>query len=144
MSSTSWSESIGPVAAFATLEEMKRINVPQHVEASGKEVQKHWKELADKWKLPVEVYGFPALSGFRFSHPASERLRTIFTREMLTHGFLAGTAFYPSLGHNEQIVKKYEEALDQVFAVLSKSLESGTYRNLPEEEVARSGFSRLV
>ncbi|MDN3688781.1 aminotransferase class III-fold pyridoxal phosphate-dependent enzyme [Cyclobacterium jeungdonense] len=144
MSSTSWSESTGPVAALATLKEMKRFDLPLWVEARGKEVQKQWKELAEKWKLPVEVYGFPALSGFRFSHPASERLRTIFTREMLKQGFLAGTAFYPSLGHTEQNVKKYGEALDQVFAVLSKSLEKGTYISLPDEEVAKSGFSRLV
>jgi glutamate-1-semialdehyde 2,1-aminomutase len=144
LSSTSWSEGIGPTAALATLEQMNEIDLPALVKDRGESVQQCWRDLGTAWGLDLEVYGFPALAGFRFCHPDGERLRTLFTREMLQRGFLAGTAFYPGLAHAENIIASYREAVDQVFALLSESLEKGTHRLLPEEEVAKSGFSRLV
>ncbi|MEX2512464.1 MAG: aminotransferase class III-fold pyridoxal phosphate-dependent enzyme [Cyclobacteriaceae bacterium] len=144
ISSTYWSESIGPVAALATLEEMKKQALPKHLAETGNKIQQLWRDLGHKWDLPIEVSGFPCLAGFRFSHPEGERLRTLFTRLMLAQGFLAGTAFYPSLAHGAGEVEKYGIALDKVFSALSESLASGSYHSLGEEEVAKSGFSRLV
>ncbi|WP_163379963.1 aminotransferase class III-fold pyridoxal phosphate-dependent enzyme [Cyclobacterium sp. SYSU L10401] len=144
ISSTYWSESIGPVAALATLGEMKKQDLPGRLAETGGKVQQLWRELGQKWGLPIEVTGFPCLAGFRFVHPEGERLRTLFTRMMLAQGFLAGTAFYPCLAHGEVEVEKYGLALDKVFAALSESLSTGSYRNLRDEEVAKSGFSRLI
>ncbi|MEX2567910.1 MAG: aminotransferase class III-fold pyridoxal phosphate-dependent enzyme [Cyclobacteriaceae bacterium] len=144
ISSTYWSESIGPVAGLVTLEEMKKQDLPKHLAETGGKVQHLWRELGNKWGLPIEVTGFPCLAGFRFTHPEGERFRTLFTRMMLEQGFLAGTAFYPSLAHGDRKVEKYGIALDKVFSALSESLASGSYRNLGREEVAKSGFSRLV
>ncbi len=61
ISSTYWSESIGPVAAVATLGEMKKLDLPGRLAETGSKVQQRWRELGQKWGLPIEVTGFPCL-----------------------------------------------------------------------------------
>ncbi len=53
ISSTYWTEAVGPAAALATLEKMGRIDVPAHLARIGKKLQEHWRQLAEKHSLPV-------------------------------------------------------------------------------------------
>ncbi len=48
ISSTYWTERIGPVAALATIKKLKRENIPEHLINIGKEVQEGWKKLSKK------------------------------------------------------------------------------------------------
>ena len=53
ISSTYWSEKIGPIAALATLEKLKKKNVPRYLIKIGKNVQEGWKKLVEKHNLNV-------------------------------------------------------------------------------------------
>jgi glutamate-1-semialdehyde 2,1-aminomutase len=144
ISSTYWTESLGPVAALATIAEMEKNNIQESIEKSGALVQKHLKTLAANENIPLKVKGFPALTTFSFDHPEGEILRTIFTQQMLYRGFLAGTSVYPTLAHNEKIIDLYKDAVAETFEILSEVIKEKTFSKWLQGEKAHSGFSRLL
>ena len=88
--------------------------------------------------------GYPCLAHFAFDHEQANALKTAFTTRMLGHGFLAGTAIYPTLAHTESIVARYAEALHTVFAELAATLAQGRVVDLLEGPPAHQGFRRLL
>lgn len=144
ISSTYWTESLGPAAALATIGKMKNINVPSHVEMTGRNVMDSWTGLAKKHGLPVVTTGYPCLARFRFDHEESEKLRTVYTRLMLERGFLAGLSLYPTMAHTPEITKLYHEAIDVVFEEIADIIKDGAAGRLPENMTANSGFARLI
>ena len=144
ISSTYWTESLGPVAAIATIAEMEKQDIQNAIEHAGSMVQMHLETVAANEGIKLHVKGFPALTSFSFDHPESEMLRTIFTQQMLSKGFLAGTSFYPTIAHNEKIIEGYKQALLETFGFLSLVIKENSFDKLPKEEKAQSGFSRLL
>jgi glutamate-1-semialdehyde 2,1-aminomutase len=145
ISSTYWTESVGPVAALATLRKMQQVDVPAHVARIGGRVQEFWRESGRQHGLPVQVGGYPCLAHFRFEHEQAEGLRTLYTQRMLDRGFLAGASLYPSLAHTDEVVSLYGQAIDQVFAEIASIVNSGgdVARHL-RGPVAHTGFRRLT
>jgi glutamate-1-semialdehyde aminotransferase len=145
ISSTYWTERVGPAAALAVLEKMAKINVSSHVEKIGLLTKKIWKEKGNKHGLPLKHNdGFPCLAHFAFEHDKANELRTLFTQLMLDQGFLAGIKFYPTAAHNEEILKKYSAAVDIVFGVLAESIEDNSIEKKLRGPVAHQGFKRLT
>ncbi len=145
ISSTYWTESVGPVAALATLNVMRATDVCAHVDAVGTKVQALWRTLGAEHRLPLAVpESYPCLAHFAFDHDDAPMLKTLYTQEMLKHGFLAGTAIYPTLAHTDEIVDAYGEAIGKVFMEISKALQSDTLQQRIEGPVAHEGFRRLV
>ena len=144
ISSTYWTESVGPVAALATLRKMQEVNVPAHAERIGKRVMGLWRNHAAKHGLPVVVSGYPCLAHFHFEHALAQELRTLYTQLMLERGFLAGTAIYVSMAHTEDIVSMYGEAIDEVFGKIAGAICRGAVESRLKGPVAHSGFRRLL
>jgi len=145
ISSTYWTESVGPVAALATLEAMRATNPSEHVARMGSLVQHLWRDTAGKRGLPVKVEeGYPCLARFSFDHKRSNELRTIYTQHMLQRGFLAGPVFYPTLAHTDQIVHQFGEALAEVFAEMARALDEGALEDHLLGPPAHEGFRRLL
>ncbi len=145
ISSTYWTESVGPAAALAALEKFEREDAAAHVERIGRRVQELWRRHAQRAGLPVVVEdGFPCLARFRFDHPEAEALRTLFTQLMLGRGFLAGVAIYPTLAHTDEVVDAYGEAVAAVFDEIARVIDAGDVRSHLAGPVAHSGFRRLV
>lgn len=145
ISSTYWTEGVGPVAALATLKKMKRIDVPMHVASVGEKMRSYWRIYADKYDVPIQADdGYPALAHFHFQHEQDMELRTLYTQLMLEKGFLAGVSIYPTLAHNEQILALHEAAIAEVLCEISKVIHNGDVRNALKGRVAQSGFRRLL
>ena len=144
ISSTYWTESVGPVAALATIRKMRTSGVSEHVAHIGTQLQDLWNTVGARQGLPVQAAGFPCLAHFKFDHPEAMTLRTLFTQGMLERGFLAGTGVYPTLAHTDAIVGRYAEALDEVFSWLAQALSEGDMSRLLKGPVAHSGFGRLT
>lgn len=145
ISSTYWTESVGPVAALATVRKLQKIDVPAHVARVGLQVIRHWRDAAARYKLPIETDEVrPCLAHFAFKHEQSEVLRTLYTQLMLERGFLAGTGLYPTLAHDDRVVALYGEAIDEVFREIADALEKGDAAARLKGPVAHSGFRRLV
>ena len=145
ISSTYWTESVGPVAALATIRKMQAVDVPGHIARVGARVQEHWEKAGRKHGLPVHAGGYPCLAHFKFEHAQADALRTLYTQLMLDRGFLAGAGLYPTLAHTDTVVERYGEAIDIVFGQIAGILAAGgdPARHL-RGPVAHSGFRRLA
>jgi glutamate-1-semialdehyde 2,1-aminomutase len=145
ISSSYWTEGVGPAAALATLEKMGRIDVPTHCQRIGALVQQAWKDHGKAHRLPVTVGDvYPALAHFAFDHEQSAELKTLYVQCMLDRGFLAGTAIYVTLAHTEEIIASYIAAIDEVFGEIAEALRQGNVTKRLRGPVAHSGFKRLL
>ena len=144
ISSTYWTERIGPVAALATIKKLKRKNIPEHLINIGKEVQEGWKKLSKKHGLNITVSGINPLGHFSFNYNNPLVLKTLFTQLMLENGFLATNAFYASYAHKKEHVKKYLEVVDGAFDFVSKAIKEGNPEKYLKGPVCHAGFRRLT
>ncbi len=145
ISSSYWTEAIGPAAALATLRKMQSTDVSAHVAAVGEAAKAGWRELADKHRLDVTISGWPALCTFSLNYgDAALALRTLLTQEMLDRGYLATAAFYPTLAHTRIVVADYLDALDKTFGAIRQAIDHGDVMKRLRGPVAHSGFSRLT
>lgn len=143
ISSTYWTEAIGPLATLASIKKMKRVGLQKKLEATGKKVKKIWEQASKKHGIPVSISGVPAMLFFGFPAPHTQALKTLFVQEMLERGFLASNLFYASYAHTDAHVKSYGRAVDEVFGILRKVLDEGTLEKRLRGPQAHTGFSRL-
>lgn len=144
ISSTYWTERIGPTAALETIRKHGRCNVSEHLINIGKSVQSGWKSLANRSSLRISITGIPPLAHFSFDYENGQAIRTLFTQEMLQKGFLATNAFYTSYAHQDHHVESYLKAVDETFALIAKATERNEVEKLLKGPVAHSGFYRLA
>lgn len=144
ISSTFWTERIGPTAALAALGVMERLKSWEIITAIGKKMKLGWQQLADTHKLAITQSGIPALSTYSFDSADALAYKTLIAQEMLKKGFLASTNFYACTEHTPDKFELYLNALDEVFTVIAKC-ENGTQKvaDLLEGPVVHSGFKRL-
>jgi len=144
ISSTYWTDRTGPAAALATIKYFVNNKVQDYLIQAGEQVQKGWKDLAQKHGLKIHVGGLAPLSHFVFDYDKPLVLKTLFTQEMLELGFLATTAFYSSIAHKPENIVSYLEACDKVFALIADALKKGEPEKLLKGPVCHSGFKRLT
>ncbi|MDD5680782.1 MAG: aminotransferase class III-fold pyridoxal phosphate-dependent enzyme [Candidatus Omnitrophica bacterium] len=144
ISSTYWTERIGPAAALATMRKIKKEKVTAHLNKIGRKVQDGWQAAADKNGLNIEISGIYPLGHFSFKYDKPLVLKTLFTQEMLKKGFLAVPAFYASYGHKEKDIDNYLEAVDDVFKAIAAIIRKGSPEKYLKGPVCHSGFKRLA
>ena len=143
ISSTNWTESVGPVAALASIKKMKKVNLAKHLARTGAAVRKAWEAAARKHNLDIKISGVLPLLIFAFPGPDAQVAKTVFVQEMLKRGFLASNLFYASYAHTPAHVRAYGKAVDEVFGIIAKAIKAGKLRALLKGPVAHTGFQRL-
>ena len=144
VSSTAWTERVGPVAALATLRKHREQNVARHLMRIGTRIQKGWTEAAQATGLPVHVSGISPLGHFAFDLPDAQEVRTLFTQMMLDRGILATGSFYAMWAHTDAHVDRYLETVNEVFRELRIAVDQKAVKQLLRGPVAHSGFKRLT
>jgi len=144
ISSTYWTERIGPSAALATIRKHSRENVPAHLIRIGARVQAGWRESAGRTGLAVNVGGIAPIGHLGFQHEQSQAIHTLFTQMMMEKGFLASKAFYATYAHQDRHVDDYLLAVDDVFIHLAETIDKGTVMESLKGPVAHTGFHRLT
>ena len=143
ISSTFWTERIGPAAALKTLEVMEHLRSWETITATGKEISRRWQELSTKHGLSITTSGLPALASFSFDGPRHLAYKTLITQEMLRKGYLAGTAVYVCTEHTEEIVEAFFHALDPVFGLIKECEDGRDVFALLDNGVCHGSFKRL-
>ena len=144
ISSTFWTERIGPTAALATLKVMEREQSWNKITDTGKKMQKGWLALADKNDLDITVSGIPAMTSYSFNSRDALKYKTLITQEMLKKGFLASTIFYACTEHKDEHLSNYFDELDKIYNTIGKcESEILNINSLLEGPVCHSGFKRL-
>jgi len=145
ISSTYWTDAIGPTAALATLRKMREVNLPAHTGRIGQLIQAGWDRLAAQHGLRFTRAGLPQLNHFTLDYgDESQALRTLFTQCMLDRGFLATSYIYPTLAHTDAVVDAYLGAVDEAFAAVADAADKGDVMARLRGPVAHKGFQRLT
>lgn len=143
ISSTFWTERIGPAAALKALEVMERVRSWETITRIGSEITARWKALAAKHGLTIATSGLPALSTYAFAGPNALAYKTLVTQEMLAGGYLAGTGVYACVAHTPEVIAAYFDALDPVFATIRECEDGRDVMGLLKGPVCHAGFKRL-
>ncbi len=143
ISSTFWTERIGPTAALKTLEVMGRIKSWDTITQTGLGIRQGWQNLADKHGLKINHWGLAALTGFTFQSENALAYKTLITQEMLAQGYLAGNSVYVCIDHTSEVVDGYFEALDPIFSTIKQCEEGRDVMSLLKGPICHGGFKRL-
>lgn len=143
ISSTFWTERVGPTAALKVLEVMEREKSWQTITQIGNNISSQWQILADKHELDISTWGLPALSGFTFNSPNALAYKTLITQEMLKKGYLAANSVYACIEHKQEIVDGYFAELESIFSIIKECEEGLDVNTLLEGPLCHSGFKRL-
>jgi len=144
ISSTTWTERTGPVAAIATINKHRRENVGDHLMKIGRMVQEGWREYSSKNGLNLQINGIPPMSHFSFEYDNAVSMKTLFVQIMLEKGFLASTLFYAMYAHQDKHVELYLHAFDEALAEISDAIKKGSLESRLKGPPASVGFRRLT
>ena len=143
ISSSFWTERIGPSAALKTIEIMEREKSWEQITKTGLQIGERWEALAKDYDLPLNKGGLPALINFNIPLENWMKYKTLITQEMLKKGFLAANSVYICLEHKQEIIDQYFEYLDPVFATISDCENNKNIDEMLEGSVCNAGFKRL-
>ena len=140
ISSTNWTDRVGPAAALSTIKKFIKNKVENHLIKIGNEVKSIWINCAEKNGLKIKTSGLPSLCSFSFDSPDSNAMNTRFTVEMLSQGFLGFRQFKPSYAHTVKDLEKYNQSCNKIFKIISEDPKS---KNL-KIPLHHTGFQRLT
>ena len=144
ISSTYWTERVGPVAAIATVQKHREVDAGRHLVLLGDRIQSGWRELADRHGLPIEVGGMKPMSHFTFDHASSREMKAYFIQLMIGQGFLASNLFYAMYAHRDEHVEGYLRAADAAFAEVARAVDRGDITDRITGRPSNVGFARLT
>jgi glutamate-1-semialdehyde 2,1-aminomutase len=144
ISSTFWTERIGPTAALATLKEMQVQKSWEVITSQGKKITAIWKELGATLGLDINTAGLSALTSFSINSPDWLKYKTFITQEMLKKGILAGNSVYVCTQHTDDQIAIYRSALEPILdRVAQFERGEGDIDSQLEGPVCHGGFKRL-
>lgn len=139
ISSTNWTERIGPSAALATIEKYESENVHEKISAIGKGMKNIWEAAFKKHQINAKVSGIDALPYFELHDQNRLRFINFLVTEFVTLNTLAYSQFKPSFAHSYSDLVSYELNLE---IVLQKYNDLG--RNIENYPEVQSNFKRIV
>jgi glutamate-1-semialdehyde 2,1-aminomutase len=144
ISSTFWTERIGPTAALAALKAMKEEEAPARIDKIGASVQERWATLSRESGLEVTIAGLPALATFSINRFDPVAAKAFVSQKLVENGILSTAAVYASIAHGEAELGRYFDELSQAFVELASfdSLEE-LLTQLPFG-LPTTGFQRLA
>ena len=143
ISSTYWTEAIGPVAALAAIAEFDRTKPWARLQQAGARVVAAWENAAKRHAQPITTRSSGALSHFAFQGAEANVAKTLFAQGMLARDFLASTSYYASSAHRDPDIDDYTAACDAVFAEIAAARSRGPLRDALKGPEAQTGFARL-
>ena len=146
ISSSYWTDGIGPAAALTAIAKMKRCDAFGHVWKLGGELQDGLRTLAARHPAcKITVGGMPSAPALAFGlGGAATAAKALMVRGMLARGFIASTQIYVMLAHDSTHAAAYLEALDATLADVARLAEAGRLES--ESGVSGPGpaFARLA
>ena len=172
ISSTNWTERLGPACAVEFLKKHKRLNLGKILAEKGEKIRNIWIRAASKagisyqenlnngpeclakFNLPtqtneelrLEISGINPLSSFKIINGKKNDwpiIITYFIQEMLKENILASDRCYSNYRQTEEALGKYEKACNKVFGKISYHLKKRNLSQQLEGPIKQMGFKRL-
>jgi glutamate-1-semialdehyde 2,1-aminomutase len=146
ISSSYWTDGLGPAAALACLGKMEREGVQAHVWQLGEHMQTGLREVATRHpSLRLAIGGMPCASSVAFQMgDDSAAAKALTIREMLRRGFLFSSQLYVMWPHTGAHTRDLLSALDESLAAVAAIHDRGALRAESGVAAAPTGFARLV
>ena len=143
ISSTFWTERIGPTAGLKTIDVMKSIKSWQTINKVGAKIKKNWEQLFKHYNLKVNINGIPSLLNFVFESKNHQAYKTLISQEMLKKNFLATNTVYPCTKHSDNIIDSYFDNLEKVLKIISYCENDGQDINkFLDSKISKKDFYR--
>ncbi|MEE2876144.1 MAG: aminotransferase class III-fold pyridoxal phosphate-dependent enzyme [Chloroflexota bacterium] len=143
ISSTFWTERIGPSAALAALDVMEELRTWETITEAGNAVRRGISDIAQRQGLEINHWGIPALCGYSFLGENANAFKTLVTQDMLSKGYLVGNSVYLSIEHTPNIISDFLTELESSFSLVRQCMDDGSINASLQGPVAHSGFKRL-
>ncbi len=147
ISSTNWSDTLGIRAALTTLREIRRRDVPAHLDKVGRELKEGVNRVADESGLAVRCVGLNVAPSLRFDveDPLLHRkVNTLYIQEMAKRGCHGHAAFVVNGATGPAELEQTFEAARETFALIEQGLSTNRIDELLQCELQQSVFRRLV
>lgn len=144
ISSTNWTERVGPTAALACMKAYAKRKPYEKFARFGQKIKKFWVELGTAHGFVTHAEGMDAMPHFTFDDPDFLALKAYFVQLMLEEGILASNLCYLMDAHTDADVERYLAACDRAFSKLAEAKREGDVRARLKGDVAISGFKRLA
>ncbi len=143
ISSTFWTERIGPTAALKALEIMKREKPWVFMNKQAKKLREIWKEADKDFDIGITISGLPVLSNFVIDHPDWNKYKTFVTQEGLRNNMLLGNSIYLSSLHNDAALEKYRKVFRKICKEINLFKNGKSIKNNLVGPECQQGFKRL-
>ena len=143
ISSTFWTERIGPSASLKTLEVMEDIQSWNKITQTGKKIKSLWTDMFNSHGIDITTWGLSALPGFTIKGSQSLAYKTLITQEMLKDGYLASNTVYVCTEHTSDILDGYFDRLERIVKLIEQCENGLDVNTLLDDEICHSGFKRL-
>jgi glutamate-1-semialdehyde 2,1-aminomutase len=144
ISSTFWTEKIGPACALAFIKKHRKLKLGKKLNNIGLQIKKVWKDAAKKSNLEIEIRGINPLATFKLKTKNWPATITFFNQEMLKKNILASDRCYANLKHDAISIKKYRNACEEVFQNIHDLEKKGILKKKLEGPIKQMGFKRLT
>lgn len=144
ISSTTWTERVGPAAALATIKKHRREKVPEKLVETGLRVRENWLQIAEANNIKIATKGIAPLGTFSIDHPQANALVTYFVQEMLDRGYLSYPKLSVTYAHTEAIIDGYLRTVEEVFPLVAQAAARGDVEDLLRGPIKHVDFRRLT
>lgn len=147
ISSSYWSDNIGPVASLTTIRELKRRDSETHLAEMGQKVAAAIDEAVLSAGLSGSCKGFPATPNLVLDLPDEAlrgKVQTLFIQEMARRGVHCYMGFGPTLAHTEEDVRITTDAIEASLCVIKQGLENDSIDDLLICDLHSEPFRRIV
>ncbi len=146
ISSTNWTERLGPACSLAFIEKHKRLNLGKTLKTKGEKIRKIWTDAAANAGLEISLSGILPLSSFKIETKNKNEWPvtiTYFIQEMLKENILASDRCYSNYCQTDKELAKYKKACQKIFKKISFLSNKNKLKDSLNGPVKQMGFKRL-
>lgn len=146
ISSSYWTDGIGPAAALAVLEKIQRLDVQKQVWERGAGLKEKLQAMALRYpSCQIAIGGMPPTPTLNFQlGERSLAAKTLYIRKMLDRGFLVSSIFYLMYAHSAHHIDRLIESLDEVLGEIEKVIHADKLMEEAGSAGNKAGFARLA
>ncbi|MDR3358355.1 MAG: aminotransferase class III-fold pyridoxal phosphate-dependent enzyme [Desulfovibrio sp.] len=144
ISSTNWTERVGPAAALACIKAYAARKPHEKFFRFGQRVKAAWKDMGERNGFAMHVGGMDAMAHFSIDDPDFSSFKAYFVQCMLEEGILASNLCYLMDAHCDADIDRYLEACEKTFAKMAEARERGGPARRLKGQPALASFRRLA
>jgi glutamate-1-semialdehyde 2,1-aminomutase len=144
ISSTNWTERVGPAAALACIKAYEQRRPYEKFAKFGQRVKSAWKSMGERNGFTMHVEGMDAMAHFSIDAPDFLTLKAYFVQCMLEEGILASNLCYLMDAHTGADIDRYLAACERAFVSMAAAREKGDPASRLKGLPATAGFRRIA